>query len=95
MPVLPRFLACILGADPIYLLGIDMTSTDPKRTTNWHDEYPEEWRNSPCVYAERFMPMWERFAGDAKSMARIVNLNPKSALRCFEFAGSHEVLPCR
>ena len=85
--------ATILGADPIYLLGFDMTSPDPKRTANWHDNYPDEWRSNPCVYAERFIPYYEKYASEIAKCARVVNLNPASALRCFEFGDIDKVLP--
>ena len=75
-------LAMILGANPIYLLGYDMT-TGPAGEKHYHDGYPTGANpDALSVFLKAFR------AGAAILPAggpRIVNLNPKSALRCFEF----------
>lgn len=76
-------LACVLGADPIYLIGFDCVSKDGF-TQNYHAEYPEAWRQAGRVY-DRFIADFERYAPQALAGGRrIVNLNPDSAIGCFE-----------
>jgi len=71
-------LADLLGADPIYLLGFDLHEKDG-RTVNWHDLY--ETHGSDRIYRK----FKSEFEGHAKNVrARVVNLNPDSALTCFE-----------
>lgn len=82
-------LALCLGANPIYLLGYDMiTKKKPQRW--WHNGYPRIGKD-------------RRYAGFRRSFVSIalglkdrdisvINLNPKSGLKCFPFAHSEQVL---
>jgi hypothetical protein len=72
-------LADALGAETIYLLGYDM-SVESGRSSNWHEEYPEEWRAKESTMRayrkdiERISPLIR---------AKVVNLTPGSALEAF------------
>lgn len=80
-------LAACLGADPIYLMGYDM---GPQKAQGWwHSGYPRE--NPPDVY-DRFLALFEKHAPVISSMANVVNLNPDSNLRCFQFSTLEAVL---
>lgn len=74
-------LACILGADPIYLLGFDCRP-DERGRVHGHDHYPPEWEMSPD--SDRF-GVWAReiarYTGEIKS--EVVNLCPHSRIMCF------------
>jgi hypothetical protein len=77
-------LALVLGADPIYLLGFDMSP-------GWyHSGHLKE--TGPNAY-KRYMERISK-AEVEYSSKRIINLNPKSALTTFPF-GSYEDLPVR
>lgn len=76
-------LAIILGANPIYLLGFDMKGDGQGGQKWFHDGYPQ--KQSESVY-DRFNEHFEEAAPEIKGMGvRVVNLNPDSALKCFEF----------
>lgn len=76
-------LATMLGASPIYLLGIDMR--DPKSPgggTWWHNGYPT--KQSSTVYSRRMAPRWEKAAGIYRDHnVEVINLNPESAVMGF------------
>lgn len=76
-------LADVLGVRVIYLLGFDMLG-ERGRTAYWHADYPEDWRTNECVYRERFIPFYEKYA--PRIRAEVINLNPKSGLTCFHRA---------
>jgi hypothetical protein len=83
-------LALILGANPIYLLGYDC-ARGPAGEKNYHNGYPGH--GNPDA-----MDIFRRaFEAGAAMLApggpRVVNLNPKSALQCFEFGDIDRVLP--
>ena len=79
-------LALLLGADPIYLLGYDM-----KGPGHYHDGYPTSIQAGAL---EQFRTSIEAGARELPADApRIINLNPKSALRCFPFGSIAKVLP--
>ncbi len=73
-------LAVCLGANPIYLLGFDCKHTNGK--SHWHAGHvmgQEEWR------AEKWVKYFDIAAEKlAPSKFRVVNLNPNSAIECFE-----------
>lgn len=74
-------LACILGADPIYLMGFDCGALDGK--THSHAHYPPEWRQIPKAYIyKRWAEAFAKVAPGIK--ARVVNLCPSSGIECFE-----------
>jgi glycosyltransferase involved in cell wall biosynthesis len=82
-------LAICLGANPIYLLGYDMKGDGKGKQTWWHDGYPTVQREK--VY-ERFMKNFEWAAPQIKKAGfQVINLNPESALKCFDF-GTLDVL---
>jgi len=76
-------LAYLLGADPIYLLGFDMQGKQGKQVW-FHTGY--EVNQGDHVY-DRFLHRFEQVAAPAikASGRRVVNLNPRSGLRCFPF----------
>lgn len=73
---------CLLKrAKLVYLLGYDMA---PGGHRHWHDDYLREGRR----YNEDYYSGWaNNIANQAKSLRsiRIINLNPRSHVRCFEF----------
>jgi hypothetical protein len=81
-------LADILGASPIYLLGFDMLGSKGK-TINWHDEYKE--KQDSWVYSQ-FTVDFIRNIANIRS--KVINLNPQSGLKCFEFGRIEEVFAC-
>lgn len=80
-------LALVLGADPIYLLGYDC-SRGPAGEKNYHDGYPSGGNPEALNIFKR---AFEAGAALLNGGPRIVNLNPNSALRCFEF-GDGDIL---
>jgi hypothetical protein len=75
-------LAVVLGANPIYLLGFDLISRDQFQQW-WHDGYPTVQRDK--VY-QTFRKEFEEVAPTLKEMGvSVINLNPESGLRCFDF----------
>ncbi|GAH74688.1 unnamed protein product, partial [marine sediment metagenome] len=85
-------LAVCLGANPIYLLGFDMKG-DGKKQAWWHDGYPAKQPDS--VY-RKYMERFNRIAPELKAKGiRVINLNPESALKCFEFARFKDIEPIK
>jgi len=76
-------LAEMLGADPIYLLGYDLGSSNGT-TTNWHSEYKPKWTQQDSVYL-RYVKDFEARKNSGAIKARVVNVNLDSGLKCFEF----------
>lgn len=70
-------LALLLGASPIYLIGFDFYGD------RWHAGYPQHGDASTNDYHR--VCYEENSAEIAEFGARIVNLNPKSRLKIFEF----------
>lgn len=75
------------GAQQIYLLGYDMTGPG-----HFHSGY--RW---PCVYGADQYPAWSQMFGVLAEVARtrgarVVNCNPGSAIRCFEFQSINEAV---
>jgi len=83
-------LAAILGASPIYLLGFDFKI---KESTHWHSGYPHTNKES---LSSRFISYRKNLVEVAplfeKAYIKVVNLNPDSSLRCFEFDTVERVL---
>ena len=71
----------VLGADPVYLLGYDC-SKGPAGEKNYHDGYPSGGNPDALNI---FKWAFEAGAALLNGRPRIVNLNPDSALKCFEF----------
>jgi len=83
-------LAVCLGANPIYLLGFDMEGRDGKQVW-WHDGYPDN--QAEGVY-DRFMPGFKEIVPRLKKMGiQVINLNPKSKLKCFDFREFKDLKP--
>lgn len=81
-------LAYCLGTSPIYLLGYDGKFTGGK--SHFHSGYNFVMREG---VVRSFIKDFERLARfTARISARIINLNPDSAIRCFEFSTIDEVL---
>jgi len=74
-------LALCLGADPIYLLGFDMKGQNGV-VSHFHSGYPRKWRQNGKVYST-FIASFNKVAEDCLSRAKIINLNPDSAMECF------------
>lgn len=72
-------LAYLLGCDPIYLLGFDLTGNPTGRTMNWHEEYHRHgWAGNVHAY-NNYAEDFARIAPMVKDRT-IINLNPKSRL---------------
>ena len=83
-------LAAALGANPIYLIGFDMQGDKQGKQKWWHDGYPVDYGEN--VY-EGYIRELNGFAEALKkSGVDVVNLNPKSALKCFTFGNYREVV---
>lgn len=86
-------LAVCLGANPIYLLGFDMKGRNGKQAW-WHSGYPERLQGD-SVYAG-FINDFKRAAPQLeKRSIRVINLNPESNLKCFEFKEFKDVKPIK
>jgi len=85
-------LAICLGANPIYLLGFDMKGDNGKQKW-WHDGYPQQQNED--VYKD-FKSNFEKAAPKIKEAGfKVINLNPDSALRCFEFGEFEDIKPIK
>lgn len=83
-------LAIALGANPIYLLGFDMKCTT---ATHWHEGYPGQTLEGQRVKNKQFLDLMNEFAPWIKNMGiEVINLNPNSALDCFQKRSIDEVL---
>ena len=83
-------IAICLGANPIYLLGFDMIARDGKQVW-WHNGYPE--MQSAKVY-KVFRNDFNKVAQELKEKnIKVINLNPKSELKCFEFSDIDKIKP--
>lgn len=74
-------LADVLGADPIYLLGFDLRS-EGKKTSNFHDLYPSDWKTADATYAN-FRHDLEDWAAPHVAHKKVVVLGLESALECW------------
>jgi hypothetical protein len=84
-------LAVCLGADPIYLLGFDLCPTVTGRQEHAHEPY--KWDNKSDAVYRPYLSLFQRHAESLKARARIVNLNPHSAIDCFEFGRLDDIAP--
>jgi len=78
-------LAAAMGADPIYLLGLDMHG-DPAtgKQVHFHGGYGP--RQHPNNVYPRMIEQFNAYAAALLQRVQIYNCNPNSALRCFPFA---------
>lgn len=81
-------LAMILGADPIYLLGYDC-SKGKDGEKNFHNAYTGGGNPDAMNIFKREIEAGAQLLDGSR---KIVNLNPDSALRCFEFGNVDDVL---
>ena len=85
-------LAVCLGANPIYLLGFDMEGKNGEQTW-WHDGYPEN--QIERVY-DKFILDFKEIAPKLKEKGvRVINLNPESKLKCFDFGKFEDIKPIK
>ena len=85
-------LAVCLGANPIYLLGFDMEGKDGKQAW-WHDGYPDNQNDK--IY-DGFILNFKRIAPKLKEKGtRVINLNPESKLKCFDFGEFKDIKPIK
>ena len=75
-------LAACLGASEIYLLGFDCKGING-RTANFHAGYPDSADES--IY-KNFIDEFKEVAHLIRHRSKVINLNPNSGIRCFEFA---------
>jgi hypothetical protein len=81
-------LAVCLGANPIYLLGIDCKFSGGR--SHYHSGYPGRM---PERVFQSFITDFHRLNKFlARTSFRVVNLNPDSGVRCFPFSTIDEVL---
>lgn len=88
-------IAILLGANPIYLLGFDFyheIDEKGKEVANYHGSYPEQPPESTTYSFTQALIELSVALAVAGHPARIINLNPDSGLRCFEFKDIKEVL---
>ena len=85
-------LAVCLRANPIYLLGFDMKGKNGKQAW-WHEGYPES--QHARIY-NVFINDFKLVAPELKKKGhQIINLNPESALKCFEFGKFDDIEPIK
>lgn len=83
-------IAYCLGANPIYLLGFDMKGENGKQAW-WHSGYPD--KQGAEVY-KVFARDFKRASVILKEKGtQVINLNPDSALQCFEFGEFKDIQP--
>lgn len=82
-------IADILGANPIYLLGVDCNTADSK--THYHDDYDRARKTDPS-WGKTGDQQLMSFASDFEHWAalhlrkngrHVMNLNPRSAVKCW------------
>jgi hypothetical protein len=81
-------LAVCLGANPVYLLGYDMKHSAGR--SHWHEGHPRPQREHTVT---SFILGFNRASLEiAHRGISVVNLNPDSALKCFEFRDVNMIL---
>jgi len=80
-------LAVCLGANPIYLLGFDCKGKNG-RTVNFHSGYLDT--NEDEVYRD-FIKDFNEVAYRIKGKTKVINLNPESGIKCFDFGRIEDV----
>ena len=83
-------LAMLLGANPIYLLGFDMRGNGKGGQKWWHDGYAD--KQPEGVYATFIKALTEDAPAIKATGTTVVNLTPRSALKCFPHATASSVL---
>ena len=81
-------LAICLGANPIYLLGYDMSHKNGK--SHWHKGHPLKQKEHTV---QNFIKYFDKAAPQiAARKIKVINLNPKSGLNCFPKRNPEDVL---
>lgn len=82
-------LAVALGASPVYLLGIDGKMESGR--SHYHNGYPTRRMSDRTLqsFVIEFHKMGKLLR---RTRFRVINLNPRSAVRCFPFSTLDEVL---
>lgn len=86
-------LADVIGASPIYLLGMDCRVSESDGKANYHDAYPWNADGKVRPKERRYLAArnaWARYAPEIRG--RVVLLGD-SALECFERGRLEDVLP--
>ena len=76
-------IATLMGADPIYLMGIDCRTDTPN--PNYHDHYPQDWRmprGQDAVYKSDF-ENWVKLHTQDRHMVSLINPEYPTALDCW------------
>lgn len=85
------YLAVLLGANPIYLLGFDMKGDGKGKQAWFHSGYVKS--SSDKVY-RGFMDNFKAIAPELEERGiKVINLNPKSKMRCFPFGDINKLRP--
>lgn len=75
-------IADIMGAEPIYLLGVDCNPIG-RENANFHSLYPNDWRSFD-MQLESFKSDFQWWAAPNLRHRKVVNLNPTSAVTVWE-----------
>lgn len=77
-------LAEFLGARVIVLLGFDMNEVPQGESAQWHNDHKRV--SNTAMYKSSFIPNFEKTAPILQQKGVYVcNVNPESALKCFEY----------
>lgn len=80
--------ALTMRCNPIYLLGYDCYHIGKK--THFHSGYE---RGQATSTVKSFIPKFERLRPEVKRLGlRVINLNPKSMIRCFGFGDREKTI---
>lgn len=84
-------LAILLGANPIYFLGLDL---QVKNRMHFHEGYAKQTKESLEPKLERYKKQFEKFAFKFQERAKIINLGMEetTSLRCFPLKRVEEIL---
>ena len=85
-------IAVALKASPVYLLGFDMQYRGGKKEW-WHNGYPNGARQRDDVYRRMVGIITSHADAIRRAGSKVVNLNPESGLRCFEFGRIEDLEP--
>jgi hypothetical protein len=77
-------LACVLGANPIYMLGFDMYGNGSGMQAWWHNGYDESRIQADSVYDGMIKDFTELKPRLDSLGIEVINLNKKSRLTCFK-----------
>lgn len=88
-------IACCLRAKEVYLLGFDMKAVDEngKKKEWFHSGYSLNRKRDPYpIFTELFYKHAEAIRAGG---VHVLNCNPDSALRCFDFCNVDDILPVK